>query len=157
MAGKGGRPTKYTQELGEKICAGIMAGYGLRKVCSADGFPSLSSVFNWLQNKDLGFLEQYEEARRIQAELLADELVGIADEVPTHDVPDPDGGMSTRIDSAGVQRNRLRVDARKWVASKLLPKKYGDKVQAEVSGADGGPIQAAIAVTFVRTNGTDQS
>jgi hypothetical protein len=156
MAAKTGRPTKYSEEIADKICAGLMAGYGLKKVCSADGFPSMATIFNWLQNKDLGFLERYEEARRIQAELLADELVEISDERPTHEVPDPDGGVSSRVDGAGVQRNRLRVDTRKWIASKLLAKKYGDKIQAEVSGTDGGPIQAAIAVTFVRTNATDQ-
>lgn len=152
-----GRPSKYTEELGDKICAGIMAGYGLKKVCSAEGFPSMSSVFSWLQNKQTGFLEKYEEARRIQAELLADELVDIADEKPTHDVPDADGGMSKRIDGAGVQRNRLRVDTRKWIASKLLAKKYGDSATLKLGGdPDGVPVQSSIAVTFVRTNGTDQ-
>jgi hypothetical protein len=58
--------------------------------------------------------------------------------------------------SVAVQRARLKVDTRKWLLSKLQPKKYGDKLDMNVAGKDGGPIQAAIAVTFVRTNGTDQ-
>ena len=59
-------------------------------------------------------------------ELIANELIPIADELPVCQVPDPDGGVSERIDPAGVQRNRLRVDTRKWLMSKLLPKKYGE-------------------------------
>jgi len=45
---------------------------------------------------------------------------------------------------------RLRVDSRKWLASKLAPKKYGEKVSAELSGPDGGPIQETLTVEYVR-------
>jgi hypothetical protein len=60
------------------------------------------------------------------------------------------------FDSTAVARNRLRVDARKWVAAKLLPKKYGDKVQQEVSGPDGGPIEVqTVRVELVRAANPD--
>jgi len=52
--------------------------------------------------------------------------------------------------SIAVARSRLRIDARKWLASKLAPKKYGDKVAAELSGPDGGPIREALIVEYVR-------
>ena len=61
-----------------------------------------------------------------------------------------DGGEEITIGDA-VDRTRLQIDARKWYASKLAPKKYGDKVQQEVSGPDGAPIQAAITVQFVKS------
>ena len=77
------------------------------------------------------FAEQYARAREVQAETLADEIVSIADE---------DGDP---------QRQRLRVDARKWVASKLKPKRYGDKVTNEHTGADGGPVALTVSVRFV--------
>ena len=54
------------------------------------------------------------------------------------------------FDATAVARNRLRVDARKWLASKMAPKKYGDKLQTELTGANGGSIQVASTVTFVR-------
>lgn len=124
-----GRPTKYTELLGEKICAGIVAGFSLRKICSVDGFPNVDTLFHWLSKRDHPFSEQYAHARSVQAELLADELIELADD-DSGDVT----GEPRMPNSVAVQRSRLRVDTRKWVASKLLPKKYGDKQEIEHSG-----------------------
>ena len=106
----------------------------LRVICRADDMPAKASVFRWLGlHKE--FSDQYARAREEQAEALADEIVSIADEqeatVRTHD-----GMTEVTFDSVAVARNRLRVDARKWVASKLKPKKYGDKldIDQKVSG-----------------------
>jgi hypothetical protein len=76
----------------------------------------------------------YIHARECQAELFACEIIDIADETPITEQPDPDGGVTLRIDAAGVQRNKLRVDARKWVAARLLPRKYGERKEIEHSG-----------------------
>ena len=132
------------------ICERLADGESLRTICESEDFPSKATVFNWLARFP-EFVDQYAHAREQQAEFYANEIIDIADEEPKHFVPDPDGGESERIDSAGIQRNRLRVDARKWVASKLLPKKYGDKIQQEVSGPDGKAIQAEVRIEFVRT------
>lgn len=69
-----------------------------------------------------------------------------------HGSKDDDGSGNTEVlfDATAVARNRLRVDARKWLASRMAPKKYGDKIQAEHSGPNGGVIQVASTVTFVR-------
>ena len=106
-----------------------------------------ATVFRWLDECPL-FREKYAKARETQAEKFADEIVAIADEAEVTSVVTPDGVVDFKLDATAVARNRLRVDARKWVASKLLPKKYGDKVQQEVTGANGGPIQTAIRVVF---------
>lgn len=90
-------------------------------------------MFVWL-TKHKDFVDKYACAREAQAEFYASEIIDIADETPITERPDPDGGMTRCVDSAGVQRNKLRVDTRKWIASKLLPKKYGDKQQVEHSG-----------------------
>ena len=68
-----------------------------------------------------------------------------------HGTKDDDGAGNTAVvfDATAVARNKLRVDARRWLASKMAPKKYGDKVQAELTGAGGGAIQVASTVTFV--------
>ncbi|GAB2528279.1 hypothetical protein GCM10027189_03980 [Rufibacter soli] len=87
--------------------------------------PCLSSVCSWLaspSHKD--FLEQYTRAREVQAELLADEIVDIAD----------DNSRDAVSNSGAIERSKIKIDARKWVASKLLPKKYGNQQQVNIDG-----------------------
>lgn len=127
-----------------------MDGDSLRAICNDPQMPGRSTVLRWLV-ADETFRSQYAKAREEQAESMADDIVSIADEGETKVVVGGDGTTSIVFDSTAVARNRLRVDARKWVASKLKPKKYGDKVQQEVSGPDGGPVQvSAIEVRLVR-------
>lgn len=129
-----GRPSLYTPELGDSICERLAEGESLRTICDADDMPSRATVFRWCAN-DAVFCNQYAHAREEQAETHADEIVSIADEKCTtvradkHGAraDDDEGNVEVVFDSAAVARNRLRVDARKWVASKLKPKKYGDR------------------------------
>lgn len=131
-----GRPSSYTPELGDSICERLMDGESLRSICSEEGMPTKTTVFRWLQ-ADEAFRDLYTRAREEQAETMADEIVGIADEVCTtvradkHGTKDDDGDGNTEVifDATAVARNRLRVDARKWVAAKLKPRKYGDRIQ----------------------------
>lgn len=109
---KVGRRSTYTQEIADAICLRLMEGESLRQICASDGMPYMSAVFRWLQANQK-FQEQYAHAREAQAEAMADDIRDIADGVHGSD---------------DVQRDRLRVEARKWLASKLLPKKYGDKL-----------------------------
>lgn len=88
--------------------------------------PNVSSVYLWIiKNKD--FSNMYARAREDQADTYSDQIVDIGEEIPMMVITDEDGKVTKRIDPAGVNRNRLRVDARKWVAAKLKPKKYGDR------------------------------
>lgn len=99
--------------------------------------PDRASIYRWLDSNEL-FRNQYARARTEQAEYYASEIVEIADEHPTCTITLENGGIRESVDGAGVQRNRLRVDARKWIACKLLPKVYGEKLMH--SGPDGeGP------------------
>ena len=89
--------------------------------------PGVHAVYTWMfQNEE--FREAYARAREDQCETYADQLVEIADELPPMD----QGG---RTDSGFVSWQKNRIDTRKWIASKLKPKKYGDKVGVEHSGA----------------------
>ena len=134
----GGRPSVFTPELADEICSRLANGESLRAICNTDRddfIPSIGTVIRWV-NENPKFQKQYATAREIQAETLADDIVSIAD------------GPTDGDDSIKTARDRLRVDSRKWVASKLLPKRYGDKLA--VSGdADGDPIRAELKVTFV--------
>lgn len=116
-----GRPSAYTDEIAACICARLAEGESLRKICEDKDMPSREAVRLWLGQNDK-FLGQYTRAREEQADHYFDEIVEISD---------------TDEDS---QRARVRIDARKWVAGKLRPKKYGDRIVNEHMGPDGGPV-----------------
>jgi transposase-like protein len=119
-----GRPTDYTQEKADAICHMLSDGMSLRSVCRQDGMPEAKTVFNWMRRFP-EFLQQYARAKDESADALVEQMMDIADDEP----PRLESGA---IDNAAVQHQRLRVDVRKWAASKLKPKKYGDKLHAEV-------------------------
>lgn len=139
----GGRPSGYTQEIADRICQELASGRSLRSVCKDDDLPCMSTVFNWMRTLPQ-FLEQYTRAKDEAADALVDEMLDIADEASNDwmEVHDKDN-VGYRLNGEAINRSRLRVDTRKWIAAKLKPKKYGERVQAELTGADGGPIQTA--------------
>lgn len=141
-----GRPSSYTQEIADQICALLSEGKSLRSICKAESMPSAVTVFAWLRKHE-GFLKQYEKAKEESADALADEMLDIADEASNDWMEDHDkDNPGYRLNGEAIGRSRLRVDTRKWIASKLKPKKYGDKVQTELTGKDGGPVEVSDAV-----------
>jgi hypothetical protein len=135
-----GRPSTYTPELTDKICALLAEGKSVRYIADLDGMPVSSTIFEWLR-KIPEFTEQYEKAKEESADALVSEMLDIASEMPMVYEANAEGQMvATKLDSAGVARNRLRVDVIKWQASKLKPKKYSEKSSVEVSGKDGDAI-----------------
>lgn len=132
----GGRPSTYTETITDLICERLANGESLNMICKGDDMPAQSTVFKWLSEKK-EFSEKYARARESQADVLFDEILAIADS-QEGDVYIKDGVEFTNHDV--INRARLRVDARKWMAGKLRPKVYGDKLQH--TGADGeGPVQ----------------
>lgn len=143
---KVGAPTKYTEELADDICEQIMQGKALHDVAKAVRVDK-TTILRWVEHNP-EFRNRYVRAREIQADLLAEEIVSIADELEIEAKYQGDT-VTFDVSATAVQRNRLRVDARKWYASKLAPKKYGDKLDTTVAGADGGPVQHSVTVKFV--------
>ena len=134
--GPGGRPTAYTPELGDLICEGIANKKPLARICDeSEELPTTRSVYTWLRTHD-EFLRNYERAKEDQADYLAEEILEIADDGRNDfmDSADKNGEVSaaTKLNSENIQRSRLRVDARKWIASKLKPKRYGDKMHQDI-------------------------
>ena len=127
----GGRPSDYTPELAADICSRLASGSSLRAICASDSMPSASSVFLWL-TKHKEFSDNYAKAIDERAAGMFDDMLDIADDVEP--------------EAACVAKARLRVDTRKWALARMNPKKYGDKIQAELGGPDGG----AIAVTWLK-------
>lgn len=107
-----GRPSIYSAELAASICERIALGESLRAICRDEGMPGQTTVFEWL-SQDAAFAEQYARARDYQGDTMFDRVLDTADSVEG-------GGMAP--DAA-----RVVIDALKWGAGKLKPKKYGER------------------------------
>lgn len=127
---KGGRPSKYSAELAAKICRKVATTpLGLDHICASnDEFPCSDTVYQWLIDYP-EFSEKYAQAKRNQAEVLVNEMISIAYDSSRDVIDKEDGSMG--FNSEFVARSRLKIDTIKWMACKLLPKVYGDKIQNE--------------------------
>lgn len=118
-----GRPSSYTEEVGNLLCERMGCGESLRTVCEDPTMPSRPSVVRWrLANPE--FRDQYQTARQALLEFWEHQIIDISDGVDING----DDGQSI------VLRDRLRIDSRKWIMSKLAPKKYGDQTNINVTG-----------------------
>lgn len=115
--GKRGRPTRYTPELGELICARMATGMSLRAVCSADDIPPESTVRGWALDTEHPFFAHYTRARQMQAHAYADRIADIAAKA--------EGG---EIDPKAAQ---AAIHGFAWSASRIAPKAYGDRQHIE--------------------------
>ena len=128
-----GRPSSYSETLVETICQRIAEGESLRSICRDDAMPVKQTVLNWLNDpKRSEFVAQYTRARVAQADHFAEEILEIADDGVNDTYVKEDGTEIVNHDH--IARSRLRVDSRKWLMSKMAPKKYGDKLDLEHSG-----------------------
>ena len=125
----------YSETLVDEICEIIAtSNKGLKSILNSNGsFPKFSTFFKWLGDEDKTYLlDKYTRAKELQAEHMADEMLEIADDGTNDTYVDGDGNKKVDIDV--LQRSRLRIETRKWLASKLLPKKFGDKVDVTTGG-----------------------
>lgn len=107
----------------ELICAFVAEGHSLREWCRLHSFAH-NTVGGWL-DEDEARCDQYARARQARADKLAEEILAISDDGSNDTYVDDDG--KPRTDHDVVARSRLRVDSRKWLASKMYPKMYGDR------------------------------
>ena len=125
----------FTPALFTAICDRISRGESLRSVCRDPEMPHKSTVLRWLHEKP-ELRDQYVRARDDLMEYWASDILEIADDGTLDLVP----GLNKYGDEvmvpnhANVQRDRLRIDSRKWLLSKLQPRVYGEHVQVDVSG-----------------------
>ena len=120
----------YSPELGARVCELMIEGVSLRKISEMSGMPSRRAIFNWLKDND-EFRERYEVARLMQVEYWAHEIIEIADDTSGDFIINEDGERV--VDHENINRARLKIDARKWLMSKLHPRRYGDRVAADVT------------------------
>jgi hypothetical protein len=136
-----GRPSEYTTEIGDKICAKLAGGKSLKRICEQKDMPSRQTVYTWLRTNQ-EFLDNYTRAKDDSADALADDIEDIARKVLTKEY-DPNAA-------------RVAVDAKKWVASKLKPKKYGDKLDLTTGNEklNRGMSDAELNAILARAAGT---
>ena len=135
-----GRPTLYTNDLADLICAGIAKGISLVRICEADDMPEVRSIYRWRREHE-SFSQNYTRAREDQADFHAEEILEISDNgsndwMAEHDPDNP----GYKLNGEHLQRSKLRVDTRKWIASKFKPNTYADKIKQELSNPDGSNI-----------------
>lgn len=134
-----GRPSKYNPTVAAEICKRLASGKTLRAICRDDDMPAHSTVLDWVRENQ-EFSDQYTRARETGYAVMADQLLEIADD-SSGDVVEGGDGEPPVVNHEAIARARLRVDTRKWLLSKALPKAYGDKVTQEITGKDGAPVQ----------------
>jgi hypothetical protein len=151
------RPSEFTVQIADAICERLADGESLRAICRDEEMPAKSTVFRWLAENQK-FQDQYARAREAQADAHADDIIDIADTPQigkkTKTLPD---GKTEVVEGDMIEHRRLRVDARKWVAAKLKPKKYGEKVDLTHQNPDGSNIiPPSFGVSF-RNGGPGQA
>lgn len=131
-----GRPSIYSEELADMICASLASGASLRKICDAEGMPDRETVRRWqLENED--FAAKCARARDVQADEYFDRVLEVVDGATAESAP------ADRVKLAGLQ----------WMAAKLAPKRYGDKT---LVGSDpDNPLPSGITVTFRKSDAAD--
>lgn len=153
-----GRPSAYTEDIADRICDGLADGRSLRSICLDEDMPSQSMVFRWLADERYAsFRERYARAREAQADAIFDEMLDIADD-GSNDWMErrrEDGSVDEVVNHEHISRSKLRVDARKWMASKLAPKRYGDKL--DVVSTDGSMTPRPTVIEFVSPKVDDAS
>ena len=138
----GGRPQIYTQGLADQVCAKLAEGISVRTVCLSDDMPCATTVFKWLREIP-EFAQQYARAKQESADAMFEELMDIADDGSNDWMEsNKEGNQGYAFNGEALQRSRLRVDTRKWALSKIMPKKYGDKITH--AGDDENPLSMMI-------------
>lgn len=113
-----GRPTIYSDELAESICEALSSGESLVTICAADDMPGMRTVLRWVNERE-DFGAKYAHAREAQGETMDHKILTVAD-------------GSTAATAAS---DRVKIDAYKWRAAKLAPKRYGENSKVEVDGS----------------------
>lgn len=136
--------TTYSEEIALIICDRLADGESLKAICEDDDMPARSTVFKWLaENKQ--FSDMYARAREEQADAIFDEIIAIADTpmIGEKTKTGKDGNVEVQTGDM-IEHRRLQVDARKWMAGKLRPKKYGEKL--ELSGDQESPLVIKVKI-----------
>jgi hypothetical protein len=129
--------SQFDHRIARVICERLMMKESLTKICKDPRMPQLRTVVRWLADPALPeFREMYYYAKRVAAELLIDEIVEISDDTSRDlkDVYDKDGDVvGQEVNNEAIQRSRVKIDTRKWIAAKMVPRLYGENVNVDLA------------------------
>lgn len=132
------RPSDYSDDLADDICERLAEGESLRSICRDEDMPNKSTVFRWLADpQHVDFATKYAHARDAQTDVLVDEMVDIADDGANDWIARRDaeeGILGWQENGEALRRSALRISTRQWIAEKLKPKKYGNKIGVDHTG-----------------------
>lgn len=130
-AKKTGRPHGYTEEKALEICELVADGHSINKISKMPDMPARSTILKWFRDVP-EFSDMYRHAKEIGFEVLADEIIDIAD-------------AAENIDKDECRRHQLMIETRKWLLAKLQPRKYGERVTQEIVGnREEAPVQVEV-------------
>lgn len=119
-------------EIINEICEKISKGQSLRSVLKSENMPDIVTFYKWIDS-NIDFVKQYARATELRAESIFEDIIKICDATEDDIIYDEKGNEIPNHNV--INRDRLRVDSRKWMLAKMMPKKYGDKVELEHSGS----------------------
>ena len=142
---KAGRPSRFTQEVAAEICERLAEGEPLRQICRDEHMPAWRTVYAW-KDADAEFNAHIACAREAGYDAIAHDCLEIADETGNDTVATENGD---RPNTEWISRSKLRVETRLKLLAKWDPKRYGDKMQTELTGANGGPVNMNWSIKFI--------
>lgn len=141
-----GRPSTFSQEIADEICARLSKGEPLAHICRDEHMPAVRTVSHWKDANET-FKADFARARDDGYDTIAAECLDIADEI-SRDTVTTDSGE--RANTEWISRSKLRIETRLKLLAKWDPRRYGDKIS--IGGADDlPPVQSAINVTGLST------
>jgi hypothetical protein len=139
----GDKPYPWTKEIEDEILSRIARGQSVVDICDDEWLPSQATLYRRLAD-DKEFSERYTRAREVQADTLFDEILQIADDGRNDWMSRKDEGNAGYVENGeALRRSEIRINARKWMAGKLRPKKYGEKLELGGTG-EGGALNIVV-------------
>ena len=139
--GKHGMVPFYRNEIADYICDELGSGRTLNSICQDEGMPPITTVYAWVKQDYQGFAARYKLAREIGYHVMVDEIIDIADEA---------------IFPERVPGARVRMDARRWLASTALPRIYGNRLNLNATHEPVDTLAEVMRVIDGRTRGLPQ-
>jgi hypothetical protein len=130
----------YSQEIAEAICARLSEGEPLRQICRDEGMPKWRTVYDWLaENED--FAARFARAREVGFDAIAAEALEIADTpLMGEEITEKDDGRVEKRKGDMLGHRKLQIETRLKLLAKWDPKRYGERISQELTGANGGPV-----------------
>jgi hypothetical protein len=135
-----GRPSTFDEAIAAEICERLAEGEPLRAICREEGMPPWRTVYGWMESNE-DFSARIARGRVIGQEAILEDTLLIANE--------PQEGIRREVSETGVKtisedmlgHRKLQIETRLKLLAKWNPKKYGEKLSTELTGANGGPLQ----------------